>query len=81
MNDRECQRTYQRDVLCTYHRASIEAIHNRKNHDTCPKYFFLEGEDDWTPVPMDAEFWRMVAGGLAGLRRQLRSDGLLPDSR
>jgi len=80
MSDRECQRMYQRDAFYTYHRASIEVMRFRKDHGARPTYFFLEDEDDWTPVPMDAEFWLMVTGGLAGLRRQLCSDGLLPDS-
>jgi hypothetical protein len=80
MNDRECQRMYERDAFHAYHRACVEAIRHRRDHCASPTYFFLEDEEDWTPVPMDTEFWLMVAGGLSGLRRQLFSYGLLQDS-
>ncbi len=29
--------------------------------------YFLGDAKDWTPVPMDEEFWSIVVGGLQGL--------------
>ena len=62
------------DLRHAYHRAGIEMRETRAKAQRTGKVplFFLEDDEDWTPVPMDDEFWRIVAGGLEGLRRQLR---------
>jgi len=63
----------QENLRHAYHRARIEmreiqAKVVRTGKTPC---YFLEDADDWTPVPMDDEFWHIVVGGLVGLRRQL----------
>jgi len=61
------------DLRHAYHRARIEVRERqakaaRTGRTPC---WYLEDDEDWTPVPMDDEFWGMVAGGLYGLARQL----------
>ena len=63
----------QEDLRHAYHRARIEMHETRakavrRGKTSC---YFLEDDEDWTPVPMDDAFWMIVAGGLHGLRRQL----------
>lgn len=61
------------DLRHAYHRAGIEMREAREKAGRTGEtpLWFLEDDEDWTPVPMDDEFWHIVAGGLAGLRRQL----------
>jgi len=66
---------YERADLChAYHRARIEMRETRAKVTRTGKTpcYFLEDDDDWTPVPMDDAFWIIVTGGLNGLRRLLR---------
>ncbi len=61
------------DLRHAYHRARIEMRERQAKAARTGKTpcYFLEDDEDWTPVPMDEEFWHIVAGGLNGLRRQL----------
>jgi len=63
----------QEDLRHAYHRARIEMREHRAKAVRTGKtpLYFLEDDEDWTPVPMDDTFWTIVAGGLHGLRRQL----------
>ncbi len=63
-----------------YHRSRAEMarLQRRARETGKPPLWFLQDDEDWTPVPMDATFWAMVAGGLIGLRRHLRRTGALP---
>ncbi len=82
MNDRKLQWSERENLRHAYHRTRIEmARMQRRARETgkMPVYF-LEAEEDWTPVPMDADFWRMVIGGLDGLRRHLCNAGVLRDN-
>ncbi len=78
-NDRELRWREREDLRHTYHRTRIEMAQIQKRERETGKVpvYFIEAEDDWTPVPMDADFWRMVIGGLDGLRRHLRHEGAL----
>ncbi len=61
------------DLRHAYHRARIEVRERqakaaRTGRTPC---WYLEDDEDWTPVAMDDEFWAIIAGGLNGLRRLL----------
>jgi len=62
------------DLRHAYHRARIEMREMQAKAQRTGKtpWFFLEADEDWTPVPMDDAFWQIVTGGLQGLRRLLR---------
>ncbi len=79
LNDHDRQQCEREDLRHAYHRTMIEiALMQKRERETgkMPVYF-LEAEADWTPIPMDADFWQMVWGGLDGLRRHLRRKGVL----
>jgi len=61
------------DLRHTYHRARIEMRERQAKAERTGKTpcWYLEDDEDWTPVPMDDEFWAIVAGGLNGLQRLL----------
>ena len=63
----------QENLRHAYHRASVEMREAQVKAQRTGKVplWFLEDDEDWTPVPMDDEFWRIVAGGLNRLRLQL----------
>lgn len=69
-----CEREALRDA---YHRSWIDMAHlQRRARETGQvPLWFLEDDEDWTPIPMDAAFWAMVVGGLTGLRRYLSHNG------
>jgi hypothetical protein len=73
MNDAAMQWCEHEDLRHAYHRTLIEIalMQKRKRETEKTPVYFLEAEEDWTPLPMDGEFWRMVMGGLDGLRRYL----------
>ncbi len=79
MDERHRQWVEYDDLRHAYHRTRIEMawIQKRTRETGKMPVYFLEAEDDWTPIPMDADFWRMVTGGLNGLRRHLRHAGVL----
>ncbi len=79
MDERDLAGREQEDLRYAYHRTRIEMIQCRKRERATGKtpIYFLEAEDDWTPVVMDEAFWRMVIGGLDGLRRHLWRAGVL----
>ncbi len=79
MSDHDLRCYEREDLRHAYYRTLIDMVRlQRRARETgkMPVYF-LEAEDDWTPVPMDADFWRMVSGGLDRLRRHLRYAGVL----
>jgi len=57
-----------------YHRTRIEMRERQAKAARTGKTpcYFLEDDEDWTPVPMDDAFWAIVVGGLNGLQRLLR---------
>jgi len=68
---------YERENLRhAYHRARIEMreMQAKAEHTGKTPCWYLEDDDDWTPVEMDDTFWRIVAGGLEGLRRLLHQN-------
>jgi len=67
------------DLRHAYYRTRAEMILHWKRERATGKtpIYFLEAEDDWTPVPMNRAFWQMVMGGLDGLRRYLCHAGVL----
>ncbi len=67
------------DLRHAYYRTRAEMIRHGKRERATGKtpIYFLDAEDDWTPVPMDRAFWQMVMGGLDGLRRYLSRVGAL----
>ncbi|MDQ2785010.1 MAG: hypothetical protein M3Y58_08415 [Chloroflexota bacterium] len=79
MNDHELEWCENEDLRHAYHRTRAEMIQHWKREWATGKtpIYFLEAEDDWTPVPMDRAFWQMVMGGLDGLRRYLARAGVL----
>ncbi len=79
MSDHEREWRENEDLCHAYHRTRAEMIQHWKRERATGKtpIYFLEAEDDWTPVPMDRAFWRMVIGGLDGLRRHLWHAGVL----
>lgn len=79
MDERDLQWSEREDFRHAYHRTLIEMAQMQKRVRITGKVpvWFLEDDDDWTPVAMDAVFWRMVAGGLRGLRRYLHCADLL----
>ncbi len=79
MNDHEREWYENKDLRHAYHRTRAEMIQHWKRERATGKtpIYFLEAEDDWTPVPMDRAFWQMVMGGLDGLRRYLSRVGAL----
>lgn len=80
MNERDPAWCEREDLREAYYRTRVErARWQRRARETGNlSLWFLEDDDDWTPVPMDATFWAMVAGGLTGLRRYLHHTGVLP---
>jgi hypothetical protein len=82
MDERHRQWVEYEDLRHAYHRTRIEMAWMQKRARETGKMpvYFLEAEDDWTPIPMDADFWRMVIGGLDGLRRHLCHAGVLRDN-
>jgi len=79
MNDHEREWCENKDLRHAYYRTRAEMIQHWKRERATGKtpVYFLEGEDDWTPVVMDGEFWAMVTGGLTGLQRLLRHAGVI----
>lgn len=79
MNDHEREGCEDEDLRHAYYRTRAEMIRHWKRERATGKtpLYFLEAEDDWTPVPMDRAFWQMVMGGLEGLRRYLSRAGVL----
>ncbi len=79
MSDHEREWCENDDLRHAYHRTRAEMIQHWKREWATGKtpIYFLEAEDDWTPVPMDRAFWQMVMGGLDGLRRYLCHAGVL----
>ena len=59
-----------------YHRAQIEmrTQHERAERTGKIPFWFLEDDHNWIPVPMDSDFWRIIAGGLRGIAYQLQRD-------
>ncbi len=81
-NNRDVERCEREDLRHAYYRTRAEMIQHRKRERATGKtpFWFLEDPDDWTPVVMDADFWRIVIGGLDGLRRHLCHAGVLRDN-
>ncbi len=79
MSDDDLQWREQEDLRHAYYRTRAEMIQHWKRERATGKtpIYFLEAEDDWTPVPMDRAFWQMVMGGLDGLRRYLCHAGVI----
>ncbi len=79
MSDHEREWCENEELRHAYYRTRIEMIRHWKREWATGKtpIYFLEAEDDWTPVPMDRAFWQMVMGGLEGLRRYLCRAGVL----
>ncbi len=79
MSNRDVERCEYEDLRHAYYRTRAEMIQHWKRERVTGKtpIYFLEAEDDWTPVPMDRAFWQMVMGGLDGLRRYLCHAGVL----
>lgn len=78
-NDHELRWCEREDLRHAYHRTLIEMarLQRRERETGKVPVYFLEAEDDWMPVTMDADFWQMVIGGLDGLRRHLCHAGVL----
>jgi hypothetical protein len=78
-NNHDVEQCEREDLRHAYHRTRIEMAWMQKRARETGKMpvYFLEAEDDWTPVPMDRAFWQMVMGGLEGLRRYLSRVGAL----
>jgi hypothetical protein len=78
-NDCDVEGCEREDLRHAYYRTRAEMIQHWKRERATGKtpIYFLEAEDDWTPVPMDRAFWQMVMGGLEGLRRYLSRAGVL----
>ena len=78
-NDCDLEECEREDLRHAYYRTRAEMIQHWKRERATGKtpIYFLEAEDDWTPVPMDRAFWQMVMGGLDGLRRYLSRAGAL----
>ncbi len=76
MNERDLAWYEREDLRHAYHRARIEMRTQQERAERTGKtpFWFLEDDHDWTPVPMDSDFWRIVAGGLHGLACQLQHD-------
>ncbi len=64
------------DLRHAYGRSRVEMRETRAKAQRTGKtpLWFLEDDEDWTPVPMDDEFWRMVVGGLHKLRRLVTTE-------
>lgn len=79
MNERDLAWCEREDLQDAYHRSWIEMAQAQRRARETGKLslWFLEDDEDWTPVPMDATFWVMVVGGLTSLRRYLSHTGVL----
>lgn len=76
MNERDGAWCEREDLRHAYHRTRAEMRRYQQREQTTGKtpVYVLDTEEGWESVPMDAVFWQIVAGGLAGLRRLLEKE-------